>query len=79
MLTRINQHISLEYLDKQGNEIKEKEYYQGYTDESYIFKSILISGYRLVSIQKDENNIHFPVIKFIYTKNEKIMDTKTKK
>lgn len=68
MLTRINQHISLEYLDKQGNEIKEKEYYQGYTDESYIFKSILISGYRLISIQKDENNIHFPVIKFIYTR-----------
>lgn len=67
-LTRINQHISLEYLDKQGNEIKEKEYYQGYTDESYIFKSILISGYRLISIQKDENNIHFPVIKFIYTR-----------
>lgn len=68
MLTRINQHISLEYLDKQGNEIKEKEYYQGYTDESYLFKSILISGYRLISIQKDESNIHFPVIKFIYTR-----------
>ena len=68
MLTRINQHISLEYLDKQGNEIKEKEYYQGYTDESYFFKSILIPGYRLISIQKDENNIHFPVIKFIYTR-----------
>ena len=67
-LTRINQHISLEYLDKQGNEIKEKEYYKGFTDESYIFKSILISGYRLISIQKDENNIHFPVIKFIYTR-----------
>lgn len=67
-LTRINQHISLEYLDKQGNEIKEKEYYQGYTDESYLFKSILISGYRLISIQKDESNIHFPVIKFIYTR-----------
>lgn len=68
MLTRINQHISLEYIDKQGKEIKEKEYYQGYTDESYLFKSILISGYRLISIQKDENNIHFPVIKFIYTR-----------
>ena len=68
MLTRINQHISLEYLDKQGKEIKEKEYYQGYTDESYLFKSILISGYRLISIQKDESNIHFPVIKFIYTR-----------
>lgn len=67
-LTRINQHISLEYIDKQGKEIKEKEYYQGYTDESYLFKSILISGYRLISIQKDENNIHFPVIKFIYTR-----------
>lgn len=66
-LTRINQHISLEYLDKQGNEIKEKEYYQGYTDESYNFKSLIIPKYKLVDIIKDDSDVHHPVVKFIYS------------
>lgn len=67
LLTKINQHITVHYIDKTGKDIKPKEYYKGFTDESYTLKSLVIPKYKLIDITKDESDVHHPVVKFIYS------------
>lgn len=67
LLIKINQHITVHYLDKMGKELKPKEFFKGFTDESYTFKSLDIPKYKLIDITKDDSDIYHPVVKFIYS------------
>lgn len=64
---RISQHILVQYVDTTGNDIKAKEFYRGFTDESYRISSLLIPSYQLVDIRKDESDSNYPVITFVYS------------
>ena len=64
--TKINQHIIVQYVDTAGKDIKPKEFYKGFRDESYRISSLSIPKYQLVDIKKDESDSNRPIITFVY-------------
>ena len=67
ILPKINQHVTVQYVDLSGRDIKPKEYYRGFIDETYILKSLVIPKYKLIDSFKDESDVHRPIVKFIYS------------
>ncbi len=70
--TKVVQRIHLEYLDDEGNNIKDSEIFSGFTDESYDIDFLEIEGYKLVDVDYNFDDIYNPVIKFIYKPEYKI-------
>ncbi|MBF0780787.1 MULTISPECIES: MucBP domain-containing protein [unclassified Granulicatella] len=66
LLTRLKNHITVNYFDEDGKIIKASEQFTGYQDEKYFIQSLVIPKYKLVNIKKDEFNFNYPKIDFIY-------------
>ncbi|OKL48615.1 MucBP domain-containing protein [Boudabousia marimammalium] len=67
LLTRLQQHISVRYVDTSGHELKPEEHYQGFRDKSYSFSSLTIAKHQLVDIKRDNTDLNHPTITFVYS------------
>lgn len=66
LYTRLKNHITVSYIDEQGNSIKPSENFEGFHDEKYFFESVSIPKYKLIDIKKDETDLNHPKIQFVY-------------
>lgn len=83
MMIKVNKHMSIQYVDIDGKEIRPPSNYLGFTDEKYKFTIPEVSNYRIVDVRtniKDPNN---PILQFVYHPEYKVkinfVDEKGKK
>ncbi|WP_370520033.1 MucBP domain-containing protein [Gemella sp. GH3] len=58
--------MTVSYVDESGITIKPNEEFTGFHDEKYLFQSVAIPKYKLVDIKKDESNLNYPKLQFVY-------------
>ena len=66
--TRVSKPIIVQYVDKQGKELRKAEFYKGFDDESYKVESLNIPNYRLVDVKRLTENKARTRIQFVYQK-----------
>lgn len=66
--TRVSKPIIVQYVDKQGKELRKTEFYKGFDDESYKVESLNIPNYRLVDVKRLTENKARTRIQFVYQK-----------
>lgn len=66
--TRVSKPIIVQYVDKQGKELRKAEFYKGFDDESYKVEFLNIPNYRLVDVKRLTENKARTRIQFIYQK-----------
>ena len=66
--TRVSKPIIVQYVDKQGKELRKAEFYKGFDDESYKVEFLNIPNYRLVDVKRLTENKARTRIQFVYQK-----------
>ncbi|MDO4814909.1 MAG: MucBP domain-containing protein, partial [Gemella sp.] len=77
MLIRYKQKLKVEYVDQDGNKLKDNEHYFGYTDLKYQLKTQNIDGYKIKDIEQDFKDLKNLSIKYVYQKEEVVTTTTT--
>lgn len=66
--TRVSKPIIVQYVDKQGKELRKAEFYKGFDDESYKVEFLNIPNYRLVDVKRLTENKARTRLQFVYQK-----------